>query len=468
MSQLGEPSIITARRSDATNPFIAAYKSVGAAFGAIGKSFAESSAAAAEERARRREVSAAAKARTTAAPISAAVAAARQEQGGGEGSPLCRTADLDDLRAACESAFEGAPVGGEGSNSPALARARAANALLNPDASAPTAAGLAAAGTAGRRDVSLAVSSSDQSIFSLKGVRGGLEGLGSPSTAGGGGETHRSNLDSVPTPRDGSDGGASGARKMTEVDPRLNPDLAAEASTLSTAAEEALPSHQEQEGEQEGAALRPSQIVFNLEPPEALPARNSRSGSAFRTAATADAPAAVEAAAADDAEVPTSPVVPPLPRAALKPPVPAISKVPVKRPPQYPLLAACAALGGGMVLILWGVAQPCAVTAFLLTLGTIVILHAPAWLPHSWWGIPRRWQVTGCHRRRRPTSSTPTSISPLSHLHLTSSIPSACSAPTTTRTTCCTSDRCGCSPPPSSAACSATALRRRRCALPAR
>ena len=46
-----------------------------------------------------------------------------------------------------------------------------------------------------------------------------------------------------------------------------------------------------------------------------------------------------------------------------------------------------------MVLILWGVAQPCAVTAFLLTLGTIVILHAPAWLPHSWWGIPRRWQV---------------------------------------------------------------------------
>ena len=212
------------------------------------------------------------------------------------------------MRAACESAFEGSPVGGEGSNSPALARARAANALLNPDASAPTAAGLAAAGTAGRRDVSLAVSSSDQSIFSLKGVRGGLEGLGSPSTAGGGGETHRSNLDGVPTPRDGSDGGGAAARKMTELDPRFNPDLVAEPE------EATLPSHQEEEGEQEGAALRPSQIIFNLEPPEALPARNSRSGSAFRTAATADAPAAVEAAApAADAVPPSSPVVPPLP-----------------------------------------------------------------------------------------------------------------------------------------------------------
>ena len=313
MSQLGEPSIIAARRSDAVNPFTAAYRSVGAAFGAIGRSFAESSAAAAEERARRREVAAAAKARKTATPISAAVAAARQEQGAGEGSPLCRTADLDDLRAACESAFEGSPVGGEGSNSPALARARAANALLNPDASAPTAAGLAAgAGTAGRRDVSLAVSSSDQSIFSLKGVRGGLEGLGSPSTAGGGGETHRSNLEGVPTPRDGSDGGAA-ARKMTELDPRFNPDLVAEPE------EATLPSHQEEEGEQEGAALRPSQIIFNLEPPEALPARNSRSGSAFRTAAAAaDAPAAVEAAApAADAVPPSSPVVARLPRAAL-------------------------------------------------------------------------------------------------------------------------------------------------------
>ena len=370
MSQLGEPSIIAARRSDATNPFTAAYRSVGAAFGAIGRSFAESSAAAAEERARRREVAAAAKARKTATPISAAVAAARQEQGRRRtGSPLCRTADLDDLRAACESAFEGSPVGGEGSNSPALARARAANALLNPDASAPTAAGLAAAGTAGRRDVSLAVSSSDQSIFSLKGVRGGLEGLGSPSTAGGGGETHRSNLDGVPTPRDGSDGGA-GARKMTELDPRFNPDLAAEASALEAAPETSV---EEEEGEQEGAALRPSQIVFNLEPPEALPARNSRSGSAFRTAAAAaDAPAAAAPAApAADAVPPSSPVVPPLPRAALKPPVPAISKVAVKRPPQYPLLAACVRRSAAVwYSILWGVAQPCAVTAFLLTLGT--------------------------------------------------------------------------------------------------
>ena len=133
----------------------------------------------------------------------------------------------------------------------------------------------------------------------------------------------------------------------------------------------------------------------------------------------------------------------------------------MKRPPQYPLLAACAALGGGMVLILWGVAQPCAVTAFLLTLGycghSPCAGVAPAFLVGD---SPPLAGVTGhCHR---PTTSTPTS-----HLHLTSSIPcSSCSAPTTTRTTCCTSDRCGCSPRPSSAACSVTALRRRRCASP--
>ena len=109
------------------------------------------------------------------------------------------------------------------------------------------------------------------------------------------------------------------------------------------------------------------------------------SGSAFRTAATADAPAAVEGRAAADAEA-AAPVVPP----RLAPPRAAGPRHLQGRRSARRSARCCCVRGARRKRSgtdLWGVAQPCAVTAFLLTL----VLWSFSMRRRgfrSWWGIP--------------------------------------------------------------------------------